>query len=142
MARLVSTVADRMLWRADEHEGLTERQWDERRARASIGEIVADAEAACADDFWPGNQLGGPADVPGLCSLYIGSGGMLWALAELGSSIDTRAMLAVVLERYRASPDLAWRRMPRVCGWVRPDFSSSRPESDPRSRIVSVYVIW
>jgi hypothetical protein len=30
---------------------------------------------------------------------------MLWALAKLGSSIDTRAMLAVVLERYRASPD-------------------------------------
>ena len=30
---------------------------------------------------------------------------MLWALERLGSSIDTGAVLAVVLERYRASPD-------------------------------------
>jgi hypothetical protein len=94
-----------MLWRVGEHEELTERRWEEGRARDAIAEIVADAEAACARGFWPGHELDDTADGPALCSLYLGSGGMLWALAKLGSSIDTGAMIAIVLERYRASPD-------------------------------------
>jgi hypothetical protein len=94
-----------MLWRAAEHEDLTERRWDKGRARDAIAEIVADAEAACAQGFWPGHELDETVDAPALCSLYLGSAGMLWALAKLGSSIDTGAMMATVLERYRAAPD-------------------------------------
>jgi hypothetical protein len=101
-----------MLWRVGEHEGLTERQWDERRVRDAIGVIVADAEDACVGGFWPGHALDDMAERPALCSLYLGSAGMLWALGKLGSSIDIRAMVGVVLERYRRSPDLGERAHP------------------------------
>jgi hypothetical protein len=43
-----------MLWRAEEHETLTEREWDPALAREAIGAIVADAEAAERDGGWPG----------------------------------------------------------------------------------------
>jgi hypothetical protein len=39
------------LWRADEHEGLTDRGWDKRRAAAALAEIVADAEKGYEDGF-------------------------------------------------------------------------------------------
>jgi hypothetical protein len=44
-----------MLWRAQEHEELAVRAWDETRARAALREIAADAEEACAHGFWPGH---------------------------------------------------------------------------------------
>jgi hypothetical protein len=94
-----------MLWRADEHEELTERAWDEARARAASREIVADAEEACADGFWPGHPGDDAPEEPALCTLYLGSAGMIWALWEMGSSIDGRDLLARVIERYRGSPD-------------------------------------
>jgi hypothetical protein len=94
-----------LLWRADEHEEITERSWDEMHARAALREIVADAEEACSDGFWPGHPCDSTADAPSLCTLYLGSAGMIWALWELGSSIDGRNLLAGVIERYRRSPD-------------------------------------
>jgi Lanthionine synthetase C-like protein len=94
-----------VLWRADEHEELTERAWDEARVRASLREIVADAEQACANGFWPGHRYDDVAEDAALCTLYLGSAGMIWALRKLGSSIDGRDVLAGVIERYRASPD-------------------------------------
>jgi Lanthionine synthetase C-like protein len=94
-----------VLWRADEHEELTERTWDENGARDALGEIVADAEEACADGFWPGHPRDDAAEGPALCTLYLGSAGMIWGLRELGSAIDVRDMIAVVIDRYRWSPD-------------------------------------
>lgn len=94
-----------MLWRADEHEELTERRWDETRARAALREIVADAEQACADGFWPGHHRDDTAHDPGLCTLYLGSAGTIWALLELGSSLDGTDLIGAVIERYRGSPD-------------------------------------
>ena len=48
-----------MVWRPDEHESLTGASWDERFAREAIATIVADAEAAERDGFWPGHPLDG-----------------------------------------------------------------------------------
>lgn len=94
-----------MLWRADEHEALTERTWDEPRARDAIARIVADAESAERDGFWPGHPLDDLEDTARVCSLYLGSAGMIWALWTLGSSLDARAAIAAAIERYRAVPD-------------------------------------
>ena len=46
-----------ILWRVDEHEPLTEREWDPAVAREAIDAIVADAEATERDGAWPGHPL-------------------------------------------------------------------------------------
>jgi len=98
-----------VLWRADEHEELTDRGWDERRAAAALAAIVDDAEGACEDGFWPGHPLDDVGERPSLCGLYFGSAGMVWALHQLGSAIDAPEMLAAVLDHYRAAPHIEER---------------------------------
>jgi hypothetical protein len=95
-----------MLWRAEEHEELTDRTWDQGCARAALDAIVADAEDSCDEGFWPAHPLDDGGDESAPCGLYFGSAGMLWALRQLGSSIDARTMIASVIDRYRSSPDL------------------------------------
>jgi hypothetical protein len=94
-----------MLWRADEHEALTGRAWDDAVARDAIAAIVAEAEAAERDGLWPGHELDDVDEYGELCSLYLGSAGMIWGLAKLGSSLDCAAAAAAAIERYRAAPD-------------------------------------
>jgi hypothetical protein len=86
-----------LLWRSEEHEALTERAWDPTRAESEVAAIVADAEAAADEVGWPGHPDDDAADSPRLRSLYLGSAGMIWALRELGSSIDAPAMVAQAL---------------------------------------------
>jgi hypothetical protein len=93
-----------VLWRADEHEELTDRGWDERVARNAIEAIVSDAEATQSNGLWPGHPLDGLAESEHFHSLYLGSGGMVWALSKLGSSVDASTAAAGALERYRAAP--------------------------------------
>jgi Lanthionine synthetase C-like protein len=94
-----------MLWRVEEHEPLTEREWDALVAAEAIGAIVADAEAAERDGGWPGHPLDHIREDEVLCALYLGGAGVIWALSELGSSLDCRTAIASTLERYRTSPD-------------------------------------
>ena len=94
-----------MLWRADEHEALSDLEWDPAAARAAIGAIVADAEATVNDGGWPGHPLDDLREDDLLCSLYLGAAGMIWALWKLGSSLDVGAAVASALERYRTAPD-------------------------------------
>lgn len=96
-----------MLWRADQHEALVEREWDGGEARRAIEAIVDDAEAAIVgrDGFWPGHRLDDVEEDEQLCSLYLGSAGMIWGLSKLGSSLDAAAAVAAAIERYRAAPD-------------------------------------
>jgi hypothetical protein len=94
-----------MLWRAEQHEELTSRGWDERLARDAIDSIVADAQAAETDGFWPRHPDDDVPEHERICSLYLGSAGMLWALTELGASIDDHAALNAALEQYRTRPD-------------------------------------
>ncbi len=101
-----------MLWRVEEHETLTERAWDPSRAEAAVAAIVAHAEAAAGEAGWPGHPHDDAAEPPSIGSLYLGSAGMIWALHELGSSIDAAAMASAAIDRYRASPDFAERAHP------------------------------
>lgn len=93
------------MWRVDQHEAVTERAWDERLARDAIDRVVADAEAARDDGFWPGHPLDEVDQHERLCSLYLGSAGMIWGLWRLGSSVDATVAIASAIERYRAAPD-------------------------------------
>ncbi len=98
-----------LLWRVEEHEALTERAWDASRAEAAVAAIVADAEGAVGDAGWPGHPRDDAAEDQSISSLYLGSAGMIWALHELGSSIDAGGMVAGAIDRYRAAPDFADR---------------------------------
>ena len=94
-----------ILWHVEQHEPLTERDWDPSAAGEAIRAIVSDAEAAERDGGWPGHPLD---DVPAdrhLCSLYAGAAGMTWALSALGSSLDAPAVIEAALRRYRVAPD-------------------------------------
>jgi hypothetical protein len=94
-----------VLWRADQHEELTSRAWDERLARDAIESIVADAQAAHRDGFWPGHPGDDLPEHERICSLYLGSAGMIWALMTLGASIDASAAVTAALEQYRTRQD-------------------------------------
>jgi hypothetical protein len=97
--------ANLVLWRADQHEELTSRAWDERLARDAIESIVADAQAAHRDGFWPGHPGDDLPEHERICSLYLGSAGMIWALMTLGASIDASAAVTAALEQYRTRQD-------------------------------------
>jgi Lanthionine synthetase C-like protein len=94
-----------VLWRADEHEELTERAWEERAARDAIEAIVLDAEGAASDGLWPGHPLDDLSEQERFTSLYLGSAGMIWALWKLGASFDGSTAVGSAIERYRAEPD-------------------------------------
>src|SRR5581483_7872268 len=92
-----------MIWRSEEHEPLVERPWDESRAQAAVAAVLGDTEAAVGDGVWPVHPRDA-VETP-FTSLYLGSAGIVWALRELGSSLDLSSLLARALERYRAEPD-------------------------------------
>ncbi len=94
-----------LLWQVVEHEALTDRAWDVGQAQAAVAEIVADGESAAADDGWPGHPLDDEPESSRIMSLYLGSAGMIWALNELGSSIDAAMLVAKAVDRYRTLPD-------------------------------------
>jgi hypothetical protein len=95
------------------HEPLVGGRWNESKARAAIGEIVADVEGAFDEQtLWPAHPLDEDGDhLPPLATLYLGASGVIWALDELerlGAAEFRRnwAPTAVTLhERYLADPD-------------------------------------
>jgi lantibiotic modifying enzyme len=97
------------LFSPEQHEPVTDRAWDERRARAAIGAIVADAEQALdRAGLWTLHPLDWDDDGDAgrsYSGLYMGAAGVIWALAELGSQHDFAAIAAGLDERYLALPD-------------------------------------
>jgi hypothetical protein len=102
-----------MLSDPSHHEPLTERPWDDGRARTAIATVVAEAEAAFdGDELWsphPVDEVDGP--LAQVASLYLGAAGVIWALHQLertGAADLKRdwAPVAVSLaDRYLAHPD-------------------------------------
>jgi hypothetical protein len=76
-----------MLYRADWHEPLTDRAWDEAWVRDAIASLVDEAVGAYdADTFWPIH----PEDAwgaPSALFLYSGAAGTAWALRQLGREV-------------------------------------------------------
>ena len=90
------------------HAPIGAEPWSPAAARAAIGEIVADAEAAFDPDrYWPAHPL--DDYVPdGATSLYFGAAGMVWGLDHLRRAgvatprVDFLATLPGLLDRNRA----------------------------------------
>jgi hypothetical protein len=95
-----------VLWRDEEHEDLTDAVWVEATAEAEVAGIIADAEHAVVDGIWPGH----PQDVEAgktFRTFYLGSAGMIWGLARLGSSLGVSAVLEDLIAGYREEPEFA-----------------------------------
>ena len=102
-----------MLYDPTAFEPLTDEPWDERRVRAGIQRIVSEAEQAFDPDrLWPANEWDAWQTPTPLKSLYVGAGGMVWALDTLQrrghaeTRLDLSAVALRVLELWRAEPDL------------------------------------
>ena len=101
-----------MLYRPETFEPLTKTPWDERRARATIRRIVANADTAFdADGLWPADEWDGWQSALPMKNLYVGAAGVIWALDILQRRdlADTRLDLATAaartLDAFRAEPD-------------------------------------
>jgi len=85
-----------VLFEPERHEPLVAGAWDETRARETIARIVAEAERVFDPDaLWPAHPLDGSPSV----SLYMGAGGVIWAidfLAEQGAAMRTREWVTVL----------------------------------------------
>jgi hypothetical protein len=86
--------------------GESEVSWDEGAVRATIGQIVADAESALGAKVWPAHELDDPVVPEETTTLYLGAAGLIWALRRLDSSLDLDALAEAALERYRAHPNV------------------------------------
>jgi hypothetical protein len=102
-----------VLYRPEAFQPLSPEPWDEGRARAAIGAIVADADAAFDEDaLWPAHAWDGWSTPLPLKNLYVGAAGVLWALHALrergfaASRLDLRAAVVRTLELRRERPDL------------------------------------
>jgi hypothetical protein len=92
------------LWRAGEHEPLTDTAWDPARAQQAIDAIVADALAARGNAGWPGHPLDDLRENESWCSIYLGAAGMIWGLWRLGATFDADGAIDAALRRYRSAP--------------------------------------
>lgn len=73
-----------MLYRPEAFEPLTERSWDEARARDAIRAIVVRTdEAFDPDGLWPAHDWDAWMSRQPLKGLYVGAVGVLWALTAL-----------------------------------------------------------
>jgi hypothetical protein len=93
-------------------EQLTDKPWDEARARDGIAALVADADAAFDPvALWPAHEWDGWNAPQPMKNLYVGAAGVVFALDELRrrglaeTTLDLPAVAVAVLERWRAEPD-------------------------------------
>jgi lanthionine synthetase-like protein len=103
-----------VLYRPEAFEPLTDEAWDERRVRAAIREIVADADSAFdADELWPADEWDAWTSPLPLKNLYVGAAGVVWALDALRRReyaevrVDLAATARRILDAWRAQPDFA-----------------------------------
>jgi hypothetical protein len=96
------------------HEPLTERPWDAAAARAAIGAIAAETDAALRPDsrWWPLHPLDDDGATPAaLHGVYLGAAGTLWGLDRLARAglhepgHDYAALARTALEDYRERPE-------------------------------------
>jgi hypothetical protein len=102
-----------VLYRPEAFEALTDEPWDEGRVRAAIQGIVSDAdEAYDPDGLWPAHEWDAWSAPLPLKSLYVGAGGVVWALDALQrrghaeTRLDLAAAARRVLDLWRSDPDL------------------------------------
>ena len=99
------------LFRPEAFEKLTETLWDEKRVRAAIQEIAADAERACRPKrLWPADEWDAWRSPLPLKTLYAGAAGVVWALHRLSARghadirLDLARILSVAYDAWRERP--------------------------------------
>ena len=92
-------------------EPLADEQWDERRVRAAVARIVADADSAFdPDGLWPADDWDAWQTPLPLTGLYVGASGVIWALDALrrrghaDTALDLAAAGRRTLEHWRRDP--------------------------------------
>lgn len=91
-----------MLYRADWHERLTDRAWNEAWVRDAIDALVDDAVGAYdPDGLWPAQEWDAFGVEPPVQDLFCGAAGVIWALARLGAGFDAATAAARLHESYR-----------------------------------------
>ena len=92
-------------------EPLTDEEWDERRVRAALARVVADADAAFHPDaLWPADDWDAWQTPLPLTGLYVGASGAIWALDALRrrghaeTRLDLAAAAGRTLEYWRRDP--------------------------------------
>jgi hypothetical protein len=101
-----------VLYSPDGFEPLADEPWDERRVRAAIRAVVADADDAYdPEQLWPAHEWDAWQMRLPLTDLYGGASGVVWALDVLrrGGYAEPRTDLAAALDRAlevrRAEPE-------------------------------------
>jgi lantibiotic modifying enzyme len=94
------------------HEPLSDVTWEAARARDAIHAIVADADRAYdPKEFWPAHDWDCYQAALPMQNLYVGAGGVTWALDRLRrsshaeTSLDLPAVAQRALARFREEPD-------------------------------------
>ena len=102
-----------MLYGPELHEPLTDALWDAGLARKAIRAIVADADRTYdAEGFWPAHEWDAYESRLPLKNLFVGAGGLAWALDRLRRSghaetaLDPNAVARRALARHREEPDV------------------------------------
>jgi hypothetical protein len=100
-----------ILFRPEEHEPLAGGAWDEARVEDAVARVVAAAEHALPPGgLWPAHDADlEPGDSGPFTVVYLGAAGVAWALGELGSRIDTEAVVRRAYAAYLDRPDLGER---------------------------------
>lgn len=103
-----------MLYEPERHEALQAIAWDPARVRAAIADIAAGTESAMGEDLtwpWHPNDNDRNPDEVRHKSVYLGTAGVLWALAYLqregavSLQRDPRPIVDRVHREYLAHPD-------------------------------------
>jgi lantibiotic modifying enzyme len=113
-----------MLYLPEAFEPLVDTPWSELRARASIREIVEDADAAFRGRrlFWRANEWDGWHGTSPMKNLYVGTAGVLWALDRLRQRGYTETAIDLA--------DLAYRNV--ELSRERPDYMKGMKLPAPR----------
>ncbi len=111
---MLAAMSARPLFAPARHGRLGGEAWSEARARAALAAIVDDLEQAYRgpEQLWPNHpdDLEGDPDVP-LRTLYLGAGGVAWALARLARAgladprLDLAGLAVALPEAWRAAPE-------------------------------------
>src|SRR5215211_1259063 len=108
-----------VLFTPENHEPLTDSEWDEDRVLGRVREIVAATNAEFDPDrLWPVEEQDAADTTLPQTNLYSGASGIDWALERLRPWAETRIDLAAAarcaLEAWRERPDVPERDEPPI----------------------------
>jgi hypothetical protein len=109
-------MAEPPLYSPARHDTLGGERWSDARAETALAGLVADLEGSFGGPavLWPNHRgdLEGDPDLP-FRTLYMGAGGIVWALARLSRTghadpqLDLAALAPALLTGWRAEPEFA-----------------------------------